>query len=133
MIDGVENNDISVAGPALLIRNPDAVQEVSVQTSQFSAEYGRAGGGVFNQITKSGTNSLHGTASHVFMSSRLNALSNSERLADLKKPAVFVRNIPSFTVGGRVGWVANSSSNGEPAHRTRNRRSVHANHGRARP
>lgn len=54
MIDGVENNDISIAGPAYTIANPDAVEEVNIQTADFSAEFGRAGGAVFNQITKSG-------------------------------------------------------------------------------
>ncbi len=66
MIDGVENNDISVTGPAYIITNPDAVQEVNIQTADFSAEFGRAGGAVFNQITKSGTNQLHGTATYVY-------------------------------------------------------------------
>ncbi|MBI5085903.1 MAG: TonB-dependent receptor [Acidobacteria bacterium] len=63
LIDGTENNDISVAGQAFQITNPDAVQEVSVQTSNYDSEYGRAGGGVVNVITKGGTNTLHGTAS----------------------------------------------------------------------
>jgi hypothetical protein len=62
MIDGVENNDISIAGPAYTITNPDAVEEVNIQTADFSAEFGRAGGAVLNQITKSGSNTLHGTA-----------------------------------------------------------------------
>lgn len=39
---------------------PDAVQEFSVQTSNYSAEYGQNAGGVVNIITKSGTNTLHG-------------------------------------------------------------------------
>ena len=43
LIDGTENNDISVAGQAFQITNPDAVQEVSVQTSNYDAEFGRAG------------------------------------------------------------------------------------------
>ncbi|HEX8423712.1 MAG TPA: carboxypeptidase regulatory-like domain-containing protein, partial [Pyrinomonadaceae bacterium] len=42
LIDGVENNDISVAGQGFEINNPDAVQEVSVQTSNYDAEFGRA-------------------------------------------------------------------------------------------
>ena len=63
LIDGTENNDISVAGQAFKINNPDAVQEVSVQTSNYDSEYGRSGGGVVNVITRSGTNSFHGTAS----------------------------------------------------------------------
>ena len=72
MIDGVENNDISVTGPAFTITNPDAVQEVSIQTSNFSAEFGRAGGAVFNQVTKSGTNGIHGTANWAYTGFSLN-------------------------------------------------------------
>ncbi len=41
---------------------PDALQEFSVQTSNYSAEYGQNAGGVVNVVTKSGTNSLHGDA-----------------------------------------------------------------------
>ena len=41
---------------------PDALQEFSVQTSNYSAEYGQNAGGVVNIITKSGTNQLHGDA-----------------------------------------------------------------------
>ena len=41
---------------------PDALQEFSVQTSNYSAEYGQNAGGVVNVITKSGTNSFHGDA-----------------------------------------------------------------------
>lgn len=65
LIDGTENNDISVAGQGFQIRNLDAVQEVSVQTSNYDSEFGRAGGGVVNVITKGGTNRFHGTANFV--------------------------------------------------------------------
>lgn len=102
MIDGVENNDISIAGPAFQITNQDALQEVAVKTSNFSAEYGRAGGAVVNEITKSGTNAFHGTAYEVYQGNVLNATSNAERLEGLKGPAKFVDNTPSFTVGGPV-------------------------------
>ncbi len=102
MIDGVENNDISVAGAAFSITNPDAIQEVSVQTSEFSAEYGRAGGAVVNQITRSGTNKLHGTANEIYQSQVFNATSNGDRLGGLTHPAKFVENTPDFTIGGPV-------------------------------
>ncbi|HYH00515.1 MAG TPA: TonB-dependent receptor [Terriglobales bacterium] len=111
MLDGVENNDISVAGPAITLTNNDALQEVSVQTSNFSAEFGRSGGAVINQITKSGTNNLHGTAAWVYRSQRLNASSFDQRYSyyqgggkadgDPLKPS-FLEHIPAFTVGGPV-------------------------------
>ena len=44
----------------------DAIQEVSVQTSNFDAEYGQAGGGYFNYTMKSGTNQFHGSAYDYF-------------------------------------------------------------------
>ncbi len=80
LIDGTENNDISVTGQAFQITNPDAVQEVSAQTSNFDSEYGRAGGGVFNVITKSGSNEFHGTARYYLESTFLDALTNLEKL-----------------------------------------------------
>ena len=51
----------------------DAVQEFQVITSNFLAEYGNASGGVVNTITRSGTNSLHGTAYWFFRNRTLNA------------------------------------------------------------
>lgn len=80
LLDGTENNDISVAGQAFEITNPDAVQEVVVQTSNYDAEFGRAGGAVINTIIRSGTNEFHGTASTLFEFTRLNALTNQEAL-----------------------------------------------------
>src|SRR6185295_2723594 len=77
MIDGTDNNDISVQGQAFLIRNPGSVQEVSVQTNNYDAEFGRAGGGVVNVITRSGTNSFHGEAGFVLDSTRDDAISSS--------------------------------------------------------
>ena len=61
LLDGTENNDISVAGQAFQVKIPDAVQEVSIQTANYDAEFGRAGGAVVNTIIKSGTNDFHGS------------------------------------------------------------------------
>ena len=101
MIDGVENNDISVTGPAFTITNPDAVQEVNIQTSNFSAEFGRAGGAVFNQITKSGTNDLHGTATYIYTGSAFASLTHLQK-NQFTAPPRQVENIPDFTIGGPV-------------------------------
>lgn len=102
LLDGVENNDISITGAARSITNEDAIQEVSVQTGLFSAEFGRAGGGVFNQITKSGTNDFHGTARLLHRSNAFNATTNGQRLAGRTRPAVFTNNVYGATIGGPV-------------------------------
>ena len=102
LLDGTDNNDISIAGPAATFKDPDAYAEFSVQTGLFSAEFGRAGGGVLNLITKSGTNQFHGTGRWLLRSNALNALTNDERVAGLKKPAVFTNNVFGGTVGGPI-------------------------------
>ncbi|MGH9583605.1 MAG: hypothetical protein ACRD4O_11775 [Bryobacteraceae bacterium] len=60
-LDGNDDNDqyTNVANP---MPDPDALAEFSVQTSNFDAEYGRNSGAIVNAITKSGTNSFHGSA-----------------------------------------------------------------------
>jgi hypothetical protein len=100
MIDGVQNNDISVAGPSFTLTNNDAIQEVSIQTANFTAEFGRSGGAIINQVTKSGTNNYHGTGAWVYRTQNFNATSSVDRLSGAKP--VFKENIPAFTIGGPV-------------------------------
>ena len=59
LIDGTDNNDQSVTLPALLVP-PEAIQEMDVQASTFSAEYGRNLGRQINVISRSGTNTYNG-------------------------------------------------------------------------
>src|SRR5262245_35871052 len=92
LIDGTENNDISVAGQAFQIKNPDAVQEVSVQTSNYDAEFGRAGGAVVNVITKSGTNNYHGSLSYTYDTTSDDAITNTQSLI----PEIQRRGRPPF-------------------------------------
>lgn len=61
VLDGGSNNDHYSNSPNPT-PNPDALQEFSVQTNNFSAEYGRNLGAVVNAVTKSGTNQFHGSA-----------------------------------------------------------------------
>jgi hypothetical protein len=89
-IDGTENNDISVTGQAFQIKNPDAVQEVSAQTSNFDSEFGRAGGAVVNVITKSGTNQFHGSAGYLLDVTNDDAITNTQGL----NPAILQRGSP---------------------------------------
>ena len=106
MIDGTENNDISVSGQAFSITNPDSVEETSVQTSNFDAEYGRAGGAVVNVITKSGTNNLHGTVRY-FIDSTIddaptNIMKQSQVVLDRGHPLPGTDQIFAGTIGGPI-------------------------------
>jgi hypothetical protein len=58
-LDNAPNNDIytNIAAP---FPNPDAIQEVTVQTSTYDAQYGRSVGGILSAVTRSGTNKFHG-------------------------------------------------------------------------
>lgn len=66
LLDGIDNNTSDVdflSGNADVVKPPvDAISEFQMQTNNFSAEFGRAGGGIINATTKSGTNQLHGAA-----------------------------------------------------------------------
>ncbi len=61
MLDGGDNNDPQ-QNVAAIMPNPDALEEFSVLTNNFSAEYGRNMGAIVNAVTKSGTNEFHGSA-----------------------------------------------------------------------
>jgi len=75
-IDGISVVDYAMAAPGNVIGvvlGVDSVQEFSVLTGGFSAEYGRATGGVVNAISKSGTNQFHGDAYEFIRNSALDA------------------------------------------------------------
>lgn len=72
VVDGLSDND-DAAGVAGNVFSMDVVREFQVVTSGGQAEFGRALGGYFNLITKSGTNQLHGTAYGFLRNQRLNA------------------------------------------------------------
>jgi hypothetical protein len=73
-VEGLDNTNHTVAF-ALQENQPsaDAIQEVAVQTSNYAAEFGQAGGGLFNITMKSGTNQYHGTGYEYFVNEDLNA------------------------------------------------------------
>src|SRR5262245_4992981 len=77
----------------------DALQEVSVLTSNFSAEYGQVGGGMFNYVVKSGTNAYHGTAYDYVVNESLNAA--APWVSNNARPRVR-RHDYGFTFGGPV-------------------------------
>jgi len=72
-IDGVNAIDPNINGPTNSYRIADAIQELSVATSAYSAQFGRAAGGEVSVVTKSGTNQFHGGAFEFFRNDDLNA------------------------------------------------------------
>jgi outer membrane receptor protein involved in Fe transport len=101
-IDGSDNNDLSVAGPALFVDFQDAVQEFQVITNNFSAQYGRNQGAIINIVTPHGTNSYHGTAFLFHQDNRnLNSLNNQEKASGQLKPNRSLYNVYGGTFGGK--------------------------------
>jgi hypothetical protein len=72
VLDGGSNNDHYTNGPNPM-PNPDALQEFSVQTNSFSAEYGRNVGAIVNAVTRAGTNQFHGLGFGYFRHYKFNA------------------------------------------------------------
>lgn len=101
LLDGTENNEVWLGGEEQIFAIADAIEEVSVQTGNFGVEFGRAGGGVFNVVTKSGTNSLHGTLLWRYQSQRFDSISNLNRLDQIPQ-SVFSNNVFGFTAGGPI-------------------------------
>ncbi len=106
MLDGTDNNDTSVAGQLVELIHPDAVAEVSVQTSNFDAEFGRAAGAVVNTITRSGTNNLHGSLQYILDVTNDEAITNTQSLNEeirkRGKPFPGTEQWYGFAVGGPV-------------------------------
>ncbi len=107
LLDGIDNNAYGtsnqgfanqVAQPA-----PDSVAEFKVITNNYSAEYGRSGGGTIDVAMKSGTNAFHGTAYEFLRNTDLNAIGFifGARPVTFKKP-VLQQNQFGATIGGRL-------------------------------
>jgi hypothetical protein len=72
LLDGGQNNDL-LDNSNLLDPNPDAIAEFRLLTSNYTAEYGRNGGGIISVVTKSGTNQIHGSLFEFFRNRVLDA------------------------------------------------------------
>jgi outer membrane receptor protein involved in Fe transport len=77
--------------------NPDAIREFSVQTNNYSAQYGRNSSGVVTMLTKSGTNQFHGSAFEFFRDRNFNATIHNQAA---KTP--YNQHRFGFTVGGPI-------------------------------
>ncbi|MBI3210315.1 MAG: TonB-dependent receptor [Candidatus Solibacter usitatus] len=100
LLDGAPNSAASQNQP-VINANPDMVQEFKVETNSFAAEYGRASGGVFNVITRSGSNVFHGGLYEFLRNDKLNANDFFANQAG-QKPPPFKFNQFGGTLGGPV-------------------------------
>lgn len=100
LLDGASNNDefTATVGQSVPI---DSVQELNILTSDFTAEYGRVGGGVVNLTTKPGTNNFHGSAYEYNRVSDL-ASNNFNNNAFGVPKGIYTRNEFGYSVGGPV-------------------------------
>jgi hypothetical protein len=106
-VEGQDATDSGTPGvPAQTQPSVDAIQEITVQTSNYAAEYGQVGGGFFNVTMKSGTNQFHGTAYDYFVNEVFNAGSPFlDAPAGTGNPRPRQRRQDyGFTVGGPV-WI----------------------------
>lgn len=78
MLDGVSVNSLEWGGAAVITPNPEAVQEISVTSNTYSAQDGRNSGAQVKVISKSGTNTWHGSAFMKFNDKGLNAFNKFE-------------------------------------------------------
>jgi Carboxypeptidase regulatory-like domain/TonB dependent receptor len=104
-VEGMDATNSLIYTQSMTQPSVDAIQEFSVTTSNFAAEYGMVGGGFFNVTMKSGTNQFHGSAYEYFVNSDLNAgtpFTNNGNGGLLNPPEH--RNDYGFTVGGPV-WI----------------------------
>jgi hypothetical protein len=100
-LDGVSLNDYANGAPGSVLGGNlgvDAIQEFSVLTSNYSAEYGKTSGGVVNAITRSGTNAFHGSAYEFIRNDKLDAANFFE--AGQRTP--FKRNQFGGATGGPI-------------------------------
>jgi hypothetical protein len=100
-LDGVSLNDYANGAPGSVLGGNlgvDAIQEFSVLTSNYSAEYGKTSGGVVNAVTRSGTNTFHGSVYEFLRNSALDARNFFEDPTAAK--ASFKRNQFGGAIGG---------------------------------
>ncbi|MGA2608671.1 MAG: TonB-dependent receptor [Terriglobia bacterium] len=105
LLDGIDNNSNTVDflnGTNFVVLPPlDAIQEFKVQTSDYSAQFGRAGGAILNATIKSGTNNFHGTAWEYVRNDLLDAADWFEDAGQVHK-GEYRQNQFGATIGGPI-------------------------------
>src|SRR6185312_8289755 len=102
LLDGQDNNDNSIQGQAFQPSNPNAIQEVSILTNSYSAEFGRGGSSVTNVVYKGGTNAFHGNVWELYDGSGLASVDAANALGGATSVTRFDTHTFRFAVGGPV-------------------------------
>ena len=100
LLDGSDNNDAFASGPGQAVPL-DAVREYRIQTSSFTAEYGRNAGFIANVVTRAGGNDIHGGAYQYIRNSAFASNTFENNSLGLPKP-VFNRNQFGAQLAGPV-------------------------------
>ncbi len=100
LMDGANNNSVTSSG-VTYNPNPDTVAEFRILMNNYTAEYGRTGGGIVSVVTKSGTNSLHGSLFEYLRNQDLNANDFFANLTGAPVP-ILKRNQFGGTIGGPI-------------------------------
>lgn len=100
LLDGALNNDLLSNG-VVFNPNPDTIAEFRILESNYSAEYGRNGGGVISVVTKSGSNAWHGSAFEFLRNDAFNANTFTNNAHGLPRD-VLKRNQYGVTFGGPI-------------------------------
>ena len=100
MLDGVDNNETWLQ-TVVIFPSPDALDEFKLQTSTYSAEFGRSLGGVVNLQIKSGSNQYRGSAFEFYRNDAFDANNFFNNRAGRPKPD-FQQNQFGGTIGGQI-------------------------------
>ncbi len=106
-LDGISINDYANGGPGSVLGGNlgvDAIEEFSVLTNNYSAEYGKTSGGVVNAISRSGSNELHGSGYEFLRNSALDARNFFDRQTPTSPGRIppFKRNQFGGAIGGPI-------------------------------
>ena len=110
-VNGASNVDTGSNTKMFVTINPDTIQEFTVLSNSYDAQYGKAGGAQINVVTKSGTTSFHGMGYDYFRDRSMNANTWSNKLNGALKPAeanttyrnpAYHYNTAGYNIGGPI-------------------------------
>src|SRR5215469_7885737 len=108
LLDSMDANDVGIGGEAFQPILPDMFSNATALLNSSSAEFGRSGGAVINQVTQSGTNRFHGTLHEIYTGSGLDALDGQTRQLKPLPPGSpnpksrYNQHQYGFTIGGPI-------------------------------